>query len=255
MTAVIGIGRMVLGVWEYLVRFSDLLRRTLQSTVSIGRHNWPTILRITMMQIFFTGFQAVIPITVAAIAIGILVLSVALQYLPVDYVQGVASLVIVREVVPLVLAFLIIGRSGTAITIEVGNMQLHDELRALRVMGIPIEQYVMLPRLVGCVVAFLLLQIYADLFGLIGGYFGSALVDMHLPAYPVADLISGIEPADFLIACLKVGMFGVVVSLTSIQHGMQVQRSPREIPIATSRAVVRSLLLCLLLNTVISVSA
>lgn len=255
MDFVVAIGRLALSVWNYLARFAALLRRTLSGSLGIGRHNLPTVLRITMMQIFFTGFQAVIPVTVAAVAIGILVLTVALQYLPVDYVQGVASLVIVREVVPLILAFLIIGRSGTAITIEIGHMQLHDELRALEVMGIPIEQYVMLPRLVGCVVAFLMLQIYADLFGLIGGYYGSAMIDMHLPAYPVADLLSGIEPSDFVLACVKATLFGTVVSITAMQHGMEVTHSAREIPIATSRAVVRSLLLCLLLNTVISVSA
>ncbi len=255
MELLIGLGKPVLSVWQYLAEFVALLRRTVASGMRIRRHNFPVIARVTMQQIFFTGFQAVLPLTLAAIALGTLVLSIALEYLPVDYVQGVASIVITREVVPLVTAFLIIGRSGTAITIEVGNMKLNDELDALAVMGIPMEQYVALPRWIGAVAAFLFLQIYANLFGLVGGYYTAALADWTLPVYPVADLLQGIEPGDFFVACLKAVFFGTVISLTAIQHGLHVEHSRREIPIATSRAVVRSLLLCFLLNTAVSLSA
>ncbi|MEM9068152.1 MAG: ABC transporter permease [Myxococcota bacterium] len=251
----VGLGRTVLSVWQYLAEFLALLVRTLRSAASIHARSLSVIARVTMMQLFFTGFQAVLPLTLAAVALGTLVLSISLEYLPVDYVQGVASIVITREVVPLVTAFLIIGRSGTAITIEIGNMQLNDELRALQVMSIPIEQFIMLPRLLGMVLAFLLLQVYANVFGLLGGYYIAAAVDLHLPSYPVADLLQGIDPADFLVSCIKAILFGTVISLTAIQHGMQVERSRREIPIVTSRAVVRSLLLCFLLNTAVSLSA
>lgn len=253
MEALIGIGRMALSVWAYLGSLLALLLATVRSAGAIRPRSMRLLGRVTMLQIFFTGFQAVLPLTIASVALGVLVLSISLQYLPVDYVQGVASIVIVREVVPLVTAFLIIGRSGTAITIEIATMKLNDELLALEVMGIPFTQFVALPRLVGAVVAFLLLQVYANLFGLLGGYYGSALVDAQLPAYPVADLLQGIDPADFALACLKAILFGVVISITAIQQGLQVGRSRREIPIVTSRAVVRSLLLCFLLNTAVSV--
>jgi len=250
-----GIGRSLLAVWRYLSDYVSLLRRTLASLLMLRRHNLSEFRRVTMLQLFFTGFQAVIPLTITSIAIGILVLSISLEYLPVEYVQDVASIVIIREVVPLVTAFLIIGRSGTAITIEIATMKLNHELDALRVMNVPMTQFVNLPRLVGMVLAFMLLQVYGGLAALLGGYWGSALVDLHLPSYPVLDLLSGIDPADFFVATMKALLFGTVISLTSIQHGLQVVHSRREVPIATSRAVVRSLLLCFLLNTAVSLSA
>lgn len=255
MEALVGIGRSVLSVWQYLTELFSLLRQVAAGALSIRRESMPVILRVTTLQLFFTGFQAVVPLTIAAVALGTLVLSISLEYLPVDYVQGVASIVITREVVPLVTAFLIIGRSGTAITIEVATMQLNDELRALEVMKIPLEQYLMLPRLLGVVGAFFLLQIYANVFGLLGGYWMTAMVDWHLPSYPVADLLQGIDPADWFVACIKAVLFGTVIALTSILHGLKVRRSRREIPIATSRAVVRALLGCFLLNTIVSLSA
>lgn len=249
------LGATAMVVSRTLLDLVELLGRALRAMVHVPRNARAVVLRVTMLQILYTGFQAVVPITLAAVALGILVLSVSLQYLPVDYVQGVASIVIVREVVPLATMFLVIGRSGTAITIEVATMKLNRELDALKVLGIPLERYVVVPRLVGMVVAFVLLQVYADLFGLLGGYYGSALVDWGLPSYPVTDLLEGIDPADFLVATLKAVFFGTIVALNSVQHGLQVQRSRREIPIVTSRAVVRSLLLCFLVNTAVSVTA
>jgi len=246
------LGATTLVVVRYLVELVELLGRALRALGGLRR---PVVYRVTLLQIFFTGFQAVLPITLASVALGILVLSVSLRYLPVDYVQGVASIVIVREVVPLATMFLVIGRSGTAITIEVATMKLNDELSALKILGIPFDEYVLVPRLVGMVLALVLLQVYADLFGLIGGYWGTALVDWNLPSYPARDLLQGIDPSDFFAAILKAVFFGTIVSLTAIQHGLQVQRSRREIPIVTSRAVVRSLLLCFLVNTAVSVTA
>ena len=243
------LGATTLVVVRYLVELVELLGRALRALGGLRR---PVVYRVTLLQIFFTGFQAVLPITLASVALGILVLSVSLRYLPVDYVQGVAAIVIVREVVPLATMFLVIGRSGTAITIEVATMKLNDELSALKILGIPFDQYVLV---VGMVLALVLLQVYADLFGLIGGYWGTALVDWNLPSYPASDLLQGIDPSDFFAAMLKAVFFGTIVSLTAIQHGLQVQRSRREIPIVTSRAVVRSLLLCFLVNTAVSVTA
>ncbi|MBX3250880.1 MAG: ABC transporter permease [Myxococcales bacterium] len=254
MEAFRSLGALALGVSRYLAELVELLGRSLYALARLTSQARRVVTRVTTLQVFYTGFQSVVPLTLASVAIGVLVLSISLRYLPVDYVQGIASIVIVREVVPLVTMFLLIGRSGTAITIEVGTMKLNDELDALQIMGIPVDQYVMVPRLLGMVIAFVLLLIYGILFGLLGGYYGTALVDWNLPAYPVTDLLEGIEPKDFFVAVLKVALFGVIVALTAIQHGLQVQRSRREIPIVTSRAVVRSLLLCFIVNTAVSIS-
>lgn len=245
-----GIGRGALGAGAYLVRLSSLAWRTGASAFAgTGR---PVIRRLIMLQLVYTGVQALVPLTVAAVAVGLLVFSFSLEHLPVDLVQSVASTVIVLEVIPLLLIFLIIGRSGTAITIEVASMKLNDELRALEVMGIDPVRYVALPRLVGVTLAFVVLQIYGQLAAIFGGYWGALLLDLELPAYPIEDLLAGIAHSDVVLSTIKMLLFGPVVALTAILHGVSVQRSRREIPIVTSQAVVRSLLLCFLLNTAVS---
>lgn len=245
-----GIGRGAMSASSYVSRLLGLGWRTAGSAFTGA--GGPVIRRLVMLQLVYTGVQALFPLTVAAIAVGLLVFSFSLEHLPVELVQSVASTVIVLEVIPLLLIFLIIGRSGTAITIDVASMKLNDELDALRVMGIDPVRYIALPRVIGVTLAFVVLQMYGQLAALLGGYWGALLLDLDLPAYPIEDLLAGIAHSDVLLSTVKMLVFGPVVALTAILHGASVERSRREIPIVTSQAVVRSLLMCFLLNTVVS---
>ena len=244
------IGRGSMAALVYLARLVQLGGQTFVAL--FDRRGRAVVARQTMLQVIFTGVQALVPLTVAAVAVGILVFTLSLEHLRVDLVQSVACKVIVREVVPLLLIFLIIGRSGTAITIDVALMKLNDQLRALRVMGIPLARYVALPRVIGVTLAFLMLQTYGQLAALFGGYWGALALDVDLPAYPIAELLAGVEESDALLSTIKMLLFGPIVALTATLHGSSVERSRREIPIATSKAVVRSLLLCFLINTTLS---
>ena len=247
---VAGIGRASMGVGGYLARLTQLGVGTASSLFrSRGRG---IVARVTMLQLVYTGVQALVPLTIAALALGLLVFSFTLAYLPVDLVQSVASAVLVREAMPLVLAFLIIGRSGTAITIEVASMKLNDELRALEVMNIPMERFVALPRTIGVTLAFVVLQIYGLLAAIFGGYWMAIFLNLSLPAYPMDELLKGIRYGDVGVSTLKMLLFGPLVALTCVLHGTSVQHSRREVPIVTSQAVVRSLLMCFALNTVVS---
>ena len=248
-----GIGRGTMSAGQYLSRLGSLGWQTWRALFD-GRGS-RVVRQQTMLQLIYTGVQALVPLTVASVAVGLLVFSFSLEHLPVDLVQSVTSTVIVREVVPLLLIFLVIGRSGTAITIDVASMKLNDELHALRMMAIDPARFIALPRVLGVTFAFLVLQIYGMLAAIFGGYWGALLLDLELPAYPIEDLLAGIAHGDVALSTVKMLLFGPVVALTAILHGVSVERSRREIPIVTSRAVVRSLLFCFLLNTFVSLLA
>lgn len=246
------VGRTVLDMGRYLRDLVGMLERTSRSALRLRRSSLRVVLRIALLQVFFTGFQAVVPLTIAAVAVGTLVISQSIGYLPAEFVAGVIPPILIREVAPLITMFLLVGRSGTAITIEVATMRLDDELHALEVMNIPFEHYVMLPRLIGMVVSFVVLQVYANVAAVLGGYVLWSAVDPDMPVL-VADLLQAVQPNDMLLSIAKVVLFGIVVSITAVLHGLTVKKSRREIPIVTTRAVVRSLLLCFLMNTVLSV--
>jgi phospholipid/cholesterol/gamma-HCH transport system permease protein len=253
--AVLSVGRRTTDVFRYLAVSVGLLTRTIGLAIRMRGHGARVIRRILTMQLLFTGTQAVMPVTIASIAVGTLVVSQATEYLPGDYVVGVTAVILVREVLPLLTAFLVIGRSGTAITVEVGSMKLGDELAALSMMGIPFEHFVLLPRLVGMVVSFQLLMAYAYVAALAGGYYVWFVLSESAASFPLLDLLESVDFKDLVLSVVKVTLFGIVVAVTSVQHGLMVQHSRRELPIFTSRSLVRSTLICAIINTVVSVVA
>lgn len=208
--------------------------------------------RVLLNQVRFTGVHALGPVCIASLAIGCLVMIEASIYLPADYVVRVTTAIVLKEIVPLLTALILIARSGTAITIEIGNMKLGEELAAILKQGIPLEHLVYAPRLVGMVVSFGGLVVFANLAALVGGYYLARAANVAPVAFSLDELLAGASVGDFAMSLAKALLFGAIIAVTSIQGALGVQRSVREIPIATTQSVVRSMIACLLLNTFIS---
>ncbi|MBL4844441.1 MAG: ABC transporter permease [Planctomycetes bacterium] len=210
------------------------------------------VLQITVQQTLFTGVHALPIVSLASLALGSLIIS---------QVQGLAGGVInaadisahvfAVEVLPLVVAVIILGRSGTAMCVELANMKLAGELDALRAMGVPLEHVIVLPRLLAGVISGLMLTVYGFAVGLGGGYWLVKSVG-SLP-FAVEALLNAVREEELIKTLIKVFFFSVAIVLVSIREGYSVEASPREVPQATTRAVVRSMALVFVLNTLISV--
>lgn len=90
-------------------------------------------------------------------------------------------LTVIRELGPLLTAFIVVGRSGTAIATELGNMSVNREVTALRLMGIPISRFVIMPRMVGMVVSMICLTLYFDVVAILGVSRGQGQINRALP--------------------------------------------------------------------------
>lgn len=202
-------------------------------------------------QVRFTGLQGLPLVSLAALALGTLIITEANAYLPAEYAASVAAHILVKDVVPLTVAVVVIGRSGTAICVELASMKLSGQLEALLSMGLPLEHVIVLPRLVGGVLSTLALSVYGVAMGAGLGYgVSKALVPLPFTLQAIVDEISA---HDLLVAGAKALLFGAGIVLVSVREGYSVQASAREIPQATTRAVVRAMALCLVLNSTITV--
>jgi phospholipid/cholesterol/gamma-HCH transport system permease protein len=236
-----------------IVELLAIFYRTLAAIALLRFRGFSVVGRVLLNQIRFTGVHALGPVSIASLAIGGLVLMQAATYLPADYIVRVSIVILVKEIVPLLTALILIGRSGTAISIEIGNMKLNEELAVILKMGVPIEHFVFAPRLLGMLVSFLALTVYADVAAVVGGYYLARAAAVVPIQFSLNELVSGVLMEDAAIAAVKVVVFAAVIALTSIQYGLRVRRSVREVPIVTTTAVVRSMIACLILNTFISV--
>jgi phospholipid/cholesterol/gamma-HCH transport system permease protein len=169
------------------------------------------------------------------------------------FVVDLVTVGVLRELGVLLTAIIVAGRSGSAFAAEIGAMQLNEEVDALEAIGIdPIEALV-LPRVLGLLIALPLLTIIADLIGLVGGgLLCHALLHMPLLQY-VARAQSAIASTTFWAGIIKAPVFAVMIALAGCYCGMRVHGSSRELGRLTTLAVVISIFGVLLADALFAV--
>lgn len=221
--------------------------RTLAAAVRAPRGAWRAALRTSVMQVYFTGVQSVPVAGFLAVLIGY-GLGQLVESTGLFVVVPVLRDLLTTQVGPLVAALVIVARSAPAVAAELGNMRVGGELRMLEGFGIDPYRFLALPRLIGITVGTLALCFLATLF---------ALVSLYVS---VRD-IEGIGGATFWLAIqpqqgLRVGLlgatFGVAIALVSVHQGFSLRPLSTEVPKAASRAVVKCVVLCALIDLVVS---
>lgn len=212
--------------------------------------------RVLTMQVLFTGVEAVGVVSVLALAIGAVIIIQGLSLLP-QFGQGqliytILVTVITRELGPILTAFIIIARSGTAIATELGNMMVSHEVEAYVSVGIDPIAYLVVPRFLGVTLSLVVLNLYFNLFGLAGSYFVTALIRPIQFVQYFRNLLVSVQLADVLSSIIKSLVFGVIISAVATYNGFRVQQSPTEIPQTVIRAVGQGFVLCILADAVIT---
>jgi phospholipid/cholesterol/gamma-HCH transport system permease protein len=211
--------------------------------------------RVTMRQIFFTGFEALPLVSLIALLVGatIIVQAQMSSELPAEVIGMLLVAVVLREVAPLVTAIVVAGRSGTAIATELGNMKVNQEVLALVSVGIDPHRFVVFPRMVGAVTSVLVLTVYFGAMAMIGGAIASALLGRFSFAALRSGFMWALLPADLPLFLLKGSGLGVIVGWLSCHFGLEVGTSPTEVPQRSSQAVVFSMLACVVFNTAVTI--
>lgn len=213
--------------------------------------------RVLAAQVFFTGVQALPVIVFTAVALGTLVITQTMSFLP--FLGGateaarVAFWVVVRELAPLFTALIVIGRSGTAITTELGNMKLDRELEVLESLGINRNYFVVFPRLLGVTAAVVALTVVFAVAALAGGYVVTAALELAPLPFHAGAFLDVLVFRDVVLSVVKAGFFGFFIALLHCHHGLSLEKAVTEVPRLTTRAVVQSIFLCFGLNVFLSV--
>ena len=209
---------------------------------------------IMLTQVMFTGVQALSLVSVIGVLIGASIIIQTNMMMPADgeLIGRVLVAVVLRELAPLITAIVVAGRSGTAIATELGNMKVNSEVLALSSLGIDPLRYVVLPRMVGCVVSVVALMIYFSIVSLSAAFaIGILATGASLSSFQQG--VSGsVMPHDLALFFAKGLGLGTIVGWLSCHFGLQVNSSPTEVPQQASRAVVMSLLGCVVYNTALT---
>jgi len=145
------------------------------------------------------------------------------------------------------------GRSGSAFAAELGSMKLNEEVDALIASGVDPFEVLVVPRIVGLIIALPLLTIIADLVGLTGGaVLCRYLLDMPLTQY-INRVNEAISPTTFWVGIIKAPVFALLIAISGCYHGMQVRGSARELGRLVTVAVVQAIFFVILADALFAV--
>jgi len=238
----------------YLGALASLGSRAAYFTFVAPLRGKPLRLQQTVAQAMQVGVRALPILSLITFFIGlILALQSAYELRRLGALTFVANAVAIsmtRELGPLITAIVVIGRSGSAFAAEIGTMRVTEEIDALETMAIHPVDFLVTPKFLAMVVMLPCLTIWANSMGILGGalfgvtqagFFLSRYIRVSLDALFLRDIVTGL---------IKSVVFGVTITAVGCHEGLSTGAGAEEVGRATTRAVVVSIFLVILVDLV-----
>jgi phospholipid/cholesterol/gamma-HCH transport system permease protein len=161
---------------------------------------------------------------------------------------GIINISVVKQIGPVLAAVMIAGRVGGSVSAELGTMRVTEQIDAMRVMGADPIGYLVVPRVVACVVMVPILTVFSDLLGMLGGYWVT-VKGFGVPAREYWDFSARFVASwDFTNGLLKSVAFGLSIGLISCYKGFNCRAGAAGVGRAATDAFVTSFLAIIVLN-------
>ncbi len=169
------------------------------------------------------------------------------------FIINLSSMIMFRELAPLMTAIIVAGRTTTSFTAQLGSMIANEEIDALRTMGVSPVTVLVIPKLIGILIAFPLLLIWADIFAMLGSMV-IAKITLGISFVTFLDHLQQIHPMrSFLIGLLKTPFFALLVTIIGCFQGFSAKRTSYSIGIRTTHSAVQALFLIVIVNSLFSI--
>ena len=213
--------------------------------ISIARH------------VYDTGITAIPIVSLIAFLISVIIAYMSAQQLrafgAVIFVVDLVTIGVLRELGVLLTSIIVAGRSGSSFAAELGSMKLNEEVDALVATGVDPYEVLVLPRILGLVIALPLLTIVADIIGLAGG----ALLCRYLLDIPLTQYFTRVQAAmtatTFWVGLIKAPVFAMLIAMAGCYRGMQVRDSSRELGRLVTLAVVQAIFMVIFADAIFAV--
>jgi phospholipid/cholesterol/gamma-HCH transport system permease protein len=240
------------GVLHELVAFAVI---TLGVTLTKFNRSRRVIHPLIAENIRRAGVQLFPMVSFIALALGLVIIGQTVALLTrvgaQEYIGTVMVTVVVRELGPLLTAILVLARSGTSNAIELGTARALGEVEALESLGIDPVQYLVMPRVIGLAAAVFCLTTYLILIATTCGYLFAFLQDVRLtPAAYFSQIGDALRWQDFVLLALKTLLFGAIIAVVNCYHGLARPLKIEDVSQVTTRAVVESVIGCVLVDAV-----
>lgn len=169
------------------------------------------------------------------------------------FIVDVLGIALIRELGPVLAAILLAGRSGSAITAQIGVMRVTEELDAMRVMGIAQGYRLVMPRALAMAIAMPLVTVWTTVAALFGGVLSADLAMDITPAYFLSALPAAVEASNLTLAVAKSMVFGVLIALVGCHYGLRIEPNTESLGQGTTASVVTSITVVILVDALFAV--
>ena len=214
----------------------------------------PRRIRFTALasQMQSTGILALPIVALLTFLIGLVTMYMGTQQLArlggQEFAINLLEVSVMREMAPLLTAIVIAGRSGSSFPAQLGSMIANEELAAMRTMGLPPMEFLVLPRVLALLLMMPLLTVLADFAAMFGGWVAANMVidmDFHTFMVRFHDVASF---NNFMVGVIKAPFFALAISFIGCLQGYRVKKSAESVGKCTTEAVVESLFLVILID-------
>jgi phospholipid/cholesterol/gamma-HCH transport system permease protein len=212
-------------------------------------------MRETVYQMSAIGVSS-LPIVLITVAFSGAVLSLYLAQLVVKFGMGsytgaAVGLSVTREIAPVLTAVVVTARSGSAMAAELGSMKVTEQIDALRALAVSPIEYLVVPRLLACMLMLPVLTIFANVIGVVAGYLVAVANGVAGGGF-ISSVKGFVTVHDVMMGLLKTVFFAAVIAMVGVQQGLGTRGGATGVGKSTTSAVVISIVVIYILNFVLA---
>jgi len=252
-----GLGARMLHTYGHLLGMVQLIGQILIDSIQLMRHPLRGPWREISASVFRVGTQALGITALVGFLIGVVLSYLSAEQLKAFganiFIINLLGMGIIRELGPVIAAVLVAGRSGSAITAQLGVMRVTEELDALSVMGIPHTVRLILPKIVALAIAMPLLILWTSSIALIGGAMAAdTQLGISMTSF-MTGLPGAVPTVNIWLAMSKGVVFGALIALVACHFGLRVQPNTESLGIGTTNSVVTSITVVIIADAIFAV--
>jgi phospholipid/cholesterol/gamma-HCH transport system permease protein len=252
------IGSAAIGIGRHLADFIALVGQFGMNLVHVARHPVDLPRREISANLYKSGVRAMPVTALVGFLIGVVLSylsALQLKQFGADiFIVNIIGLGIVRELGPVLVAILVAGRSGSAMTAQLGVMRVTEEIDALSTMGVARGLRLIFPKVVALIIALPLLVLWSTTIALIGGMV-SAQVQLDISYGFFFQTLPRVVPAANLwIGLAKGAVFGMFVALVACHFGLRVRPNTESLSTNTTASVVSAITIVIILDAIFAIA-
>lgn len=202
------------------------------------------------------GYKAVGIVALVSFMVGLILAFVGALQLKMFgaqiYIASLVAIGMTRIMGAIMAGIIIAGRTGAAYAAEIGTMQVNEEVDALKTLGLPVTDFLVMPRMLSLIITMPFLTILADIMGMLGGAFVAVLLlDISAVQYWNYS-IDAFEMDNFLVGVFHGLIYGIIISCTGCYYGINCGRDADSVGKSTTQAVVSAIVIMIVVTGILT---